>query len=680
MTGPRVDDAEMRRLWREYQASKGGTDDPYKPTTPRAASESNTVTSVSAPKRDIREDAKGFGRQIAQGVTAGWADEAEGAFDAATGPKSYREARDDVRAKNDKFAHGNSGIAFGANVAGGVLSGGLLAKAATLPFKGAALLSKIGLAPNTQAATTMGRIGTAAKTGGVAGAIGGAGVAPEKGDMLNYAVGGGIAGGVGGALLTAGATAFNNARNAVAGAGLNGAKPNALRRFVQSESPEQSGVRRLLNANARGGQSTDDLLRASETAPASKSMGELIPGGQGTRITRIARNVGRERDAIDKSFAERTAEAPARYTQTISDITGVPEGLDAKIVGEKAFAAVEPRYEKLVGIAYAQPDASAKPLLTTVEKLSKSRSGNAALTRAKELSEGFDAIQNIDPANPVISVQNAHYLRQGLDHAITEAEKAGDAQMVRILMGERNVVDRFVKRTGGKAMQRADRLWESAANEGESFAAGQQSQLAKTKPLMVKMKTDAKNPEAFQRGAASKQIEGVESIQDGVAGQTRNPTVGTMGSKTARARSSLAYKTPGEFQQARGAAEDIVSEIAHHRGVSGNSTTAANLSEMADEFMSNPALLVQAPLDPVGALKMMGDKGGRMLQSGLNAEQATQTGRLAAAGLPGQMSRAEAKAIIERMAPFIQKQLARQMVGRTAFTGAAVRGGARSSQ
>jgi hypothetical protein len=654
--------------------------DPYKPTMPRVASEAAPVASVKAPQRSMRDDAIGAGRQVLQGVSFGFADEVEGAGRAALGPRSYREERDDVRAQNTQFADENPGMALGANIAGGLASGAGLAQLATLPFKGAALLRAAGMGAPSGVGTTASRVGQAMKAGGVAGGLSGAGIAPEAGDMLNYGVAGAAGGAALGGLFTAGASAMSNARNAVASAGLNGAKPNALRRMIQSESPEQSGVRRLLNAAARGGQSADELVAASRNGPASKSLAEFIPDGQGTRITRIARNAGRERDAIDKAFAERTAEAPARYTQTISDITGVPEGLDAKIVGEKAFAAVEPRYAKLVGIAYAQPDASAKPLLSVVEKMSKSKSGNAALTRAKELSEGFDAIQNIDPANPVISVQNAHYLREGIDYAVSEAEKAGDAQMVRILMGERNVVDRFVKRTGGKAMQRADRLWEAAANEGESFAAGQQSQLAKTKPLMVKMKAEAKNPTAFQRGAASKQIEGVESIQDGVAGQTRNPTVGTMGSKTARARSSLAYQTPGEFQQARGAAEDIVSEIATQRGVSGNSTTAANLSEMADEFMSDPALLVQAPLNPIGTMKRMGERGGQMLTSGLNAEQATQVGKLATAGLPGRMSRKEAEAMIEKMAPFIQKQLANQMMRRTAITGGLIRRASPSQQ
>lgn len=640
----------------------------------RVAAESSAMQGPGKAPARAAQDAeylKGLGRQFGQGVF-GLGDEAEGAVRSIIEGRPYRDVRDEARAGAQQFANDNPKMAIAANLAGGVATGVGLGKLATkIPA-----IAKVGLAPSRPdaAATTIQRLGQAAKIGGATGAATGAGMAPEAEDMWKYAVGGGVGGAALGTLFSAGADAIRNARNAVATTGVNGQQLGPIRRRIAAESPEQMGVRRILNAAARGGQNTDELLAASRAAPESKALFEVIPENQGTRLERIARNVGRNRDGIDRSLAERTAETPARYSQVISDITGVPEGLDAKIVGEKAFAAVEPRYEKLMQKAYSQPDAPAAPLVKVVEKLAQLKRGKDALTRAGELSTGFDALQVLDPANPVISVQNAHNLRQGLDYAIERAIAENDGQMVKVLTQQRSVVDRFVKKAGGKAMQRADRLWESAAAEGESFALGQQSQLAKTKPRMVQMKLSAKDPQAFQRGAASRQIEGVEAISDGVAGQTRNPTVATMGNKTARARSSLGYETPGDFRRARGAAEDIVSEIASQRAVSGNSTTAANLAEMADEFMADPAMLIQAPLNPVGTLRLMGERGGRLLQSGLNAEQATQMGRVLSAGLPGQMSRREAEAMIERIAPFIQRQMFNQLVTRGTLTGATVRG------
>ena len=675
MTGPRLTEEEIKRLYAEYQASKRGPTDPFAPTnTPRAAAESTTMQGPGRAPARAEQDKDyilGLLRQAGQGATFGFADEGEAAV-RSLGGRPYREIRNEVREANQQFSQENPKAAMAANLAGGVASGVGLGKLATkLPA-----IAKVGLAPSrTDAATTtLQRVGQAAKIGGATGAATGVGMAPEMEDVGTYGIGGAVGGAALGSLFSAGADAIRNARNAISTVGANGQQLGPLRRLIASESPEQMGVRRILNASARGGQSTDELLAASRAAPESKALFELIPENQGTRLERISRNVGRNRDAIDRSLAERTAETPSRYSQVISDITDVPEGLDAKIVSEKAFAAVEPRYDKLVQMAYSQPDVPAAPLTKVVEKLAQLKRGKDALTRAGELSTGFDALQVLDPANPVISVQNAHNLRQGLDYAIERAVAENDGQMVKVLTEQRSVVDRFVKKAGGKAMQRADRLWESAAAEGESFALGQQSQLAKTKPRMVQMKMSAKDPQAFQRGAASRQIEGVDAISDGVAGQTRNPTVATMGNRTARARSSLGYETPGDFRQARNAAEDIVSEIASQRAVSGNSATAANIAEMADEFMADPAMLIQAPLNPVGTLRLLGERGGRMLQSGLNAEQATQMGRILSAGLPGQMSRREAEAMIERMAPMIQRQLFNQLVARGAATGATVRG------
>ena len=176
MTGPRLDEAEVRRLWREYQASKGQGGDPYKPTTPRAASEAPPVASVRAPKRDMTEDAKNLGRQVAQGLTAGFADEGEGAYKAATGPRSYREARDEVRAKNAKFADEFGGLALGANLVGGLASGAGLAKLGSGAGMVARGLRGAGLAPKVDATATLAqRLGGAAKMGGAAGAVSGAG-------------------------------------------------------------------------------------------------------------------------------------------------------------------------------------------------------------------------------------------------------------------------------------------------------------------------------------------------------------------------------------------------------------------------------------------------------------------------------------------------------------------------
>ncbi len=665
---------------------------PKRPTVRVAAESSSMQGPGKAPARASQDLAyvKGLARQGAQGASLGFADEIEARVRALFGgrrtvtslitgePKGYTAIRDQIRAENDAFAAENPKAALAANIAGGLLTGSGVAGAA----KGAGTLGRVARVVSPKLDATAGvtsRALQAAKVGGIMGSIGGAGVAQEPGDMFQGALTGGLVGAVGGGLLAGAGDAFRGARNVAAQIGQKSAQAGPVRQFIQAETPEIAGARRVLRTMGRGGQSLDDLETAVANAPRGAALAEVIPEEQGVRALRISRNVGREGGTIDKALAERAGEAPSRYAEVIAKNTGVPEGLDAKTVGEKAFAAVEPRYNDLVTKAYAQPDVSAQPILRSVEKLSKSKSGNAALTRAKELSEGFDAVQNIDPANPVISVQNAHYLRQGLDHAINEAEKAGDAQMVRILMGERNTVDRFVKKAGGKMMQRADRLWESAANAGESFAEGQQSQLATTRGRMVALKANAKDPEAFRRGAASKQLERIEATPDGVSGQTRNPTVGTMGSPTARARASLGYQDRAAFGNAQDEAATIVDQLRTRQAVSGNSATARNQAEMMDEFMTDPGAVAGAVVNPTVMPRVLIERLMRGGAQGLNAVQADEMGRLLRAGLPGQMRSADAVRKLRELEPAITAMMTRQALIRGGAGGMAGRGAAGNS-
>lgn len=335
MTGPRVDDAEVRRLWREYQASKGGNADPYKPTTPRAASESATVTSVKAPKRDIREDAIGVARQAAQGASFGFADEAEGAARAALGPRSYREARDDVRAQNDKFASENGGVALGANLVGGIASGAGLAKLASLPFKGAALLRGVGLAPKVEATATMGqRLAGAAKMGGAAGVVGGAGVAKEMRDIPESAAIGGAIGAGAGLTFAGGAELLRGTRNLVARVG-QGQKPaGKIRSMVRADAPDESAAKRVLQRLGNQNQSLDDLAARSAKADGPDILSEVI-GEKGVRDLRVARGLGYTApDEIEQGLTRRARDEVGRVQSSVRDALGDP-------IDDEAFKAAK---------------------------------------------------------------------------------------------------------------------------------------------------------------------------------------------------------------------------------------------------------------------------------------------------------------------------------------------------
>ena len=679
------DERELMRAAGFTEAEINAELGPPRPSIRRPAAESTgtratiknaTPEQVAANRQADASYAVGLLRQGAQVATAGFADEIEGGVRSVVQGRPYREARDQVRSENDAFAQEYPVTTLAANVLGGVATGMGAARLAQAP--GMIGRAASVLAPRATATASLPqRMADAARIGGVTGAVGGAGVAEEMGDVIPSAVAGGIIGGTAGGVLTAGGEMVRGLRNSAAQIGRQQGDPvGPVRRVVQAETPEVAGGRRALRAIGAGGQTLDDIAARSATAPRPTALAELVDDDQGVRALRIARNTGRQGGVIDRSLAERAADEPARFAEAIARNTGVPEGLDAKTVANQAVQRIEQRAVSLWNKSYQRPDVSAAPILRDLEKAARSDMGRMALRRASELSDGFDALQNIDPSSPTISVQNLHFLRQGYDRALKVATETGDDQMVAVLGPMRDNVDRLFKRAGGKLAQRADRLWEKAMTEGESFALGERSQTAQTKGAMVRMKSEARDPEAFRRGAASKQLARVESVQDGAAGQTRNPTVSTMGSPAARARASLGYENAGRFRDSRTAADEIVQRLQTRNAVSGNSATARNLAEMSDEFMSDPAAMAGAAINPTSMPRLLAERVFRAAGQGLNAQQADEMGRLLGAGLPGQMSRDEALRRLRELEPAITRLMARQATVRGAVGGATGRGAA----
>lgn len=357
MTGPQLSEEELTRLWNQYQASK--KPDPYKPTTPRAASEAPPVASVKAPKRDMVEDAKNLGRQVAQGASFGFADEAEGAFKAATGPRSYRDERDDVRAKNAKFADEFGGVAFGANLAGGIATGGGLVKAASALPKFGAVLRAAGLAPKAEATATLAqRLGGAARMGGGAGALSGAGVADEMADVPKSMVVGGAIGAGAGLGFAGGAELLRGTRNLVSRVG-QGQKPaGKVRSFVRADAPDESAAKRVLQRLGNQNQSLDDLAARSAKADAPDILSEVI-GEKGVRDLRTARGLGYTApDEIEQGLTRRARDEVGRVQASVRDALGDPvddEAFKAAKLAE-ARTASKPIYDEAVeGVTITDP-------------------------------------------------------------------------------------------------------------------------------------------------------------------------------------------------------------------------------------------------------------------------------------------------------------------------------------
>lgn len=364
MTGPRLTEAEIQRLYAEYQASKAA--DPYKPTnTPKIGSESTgtratirnaTPEQVAANRRADADYAKGLARQVGQGVTFGFGDELEAGARAALGPRDYRTVRDEIRGEDAAFVRDNPGTALLANLAGGVVSGGGLAKLATK----APALAAAGLAPKVDAGATFGqRMLQTAKTGAVAGGIGGAGVSEKDGAAVfgDAALGAGIGAGAGSA-FGLGAELFRAGRNLVSRVGQGQAPAGAIRRAIRADSPEQSAAKRVIQRTSNQNMTLDDLAARSAAADGPDVLGEVI-GERGIRDIRTARGLGYEApDMIEQGLTTRARNDVGAVRQTVRRELG--EQIDDKALPQQklveARRAAGPLYdEALEGVTITDP-------------------------------------------------------------------------------------------------------------------------------------------------------------------------------------------------------------------------------------------------------------------------------------------------------------------------------------
>jgi hypothetical protein len=682
---------------------------PARPTVRRAAAESTTMQGPGkAPARASQDLAfvKGVARQGAQGATLGFADEAEAGLRSLAKGGKYKELRDAIRQQNAAFAAENPGTALAANVAGGLLTGGVASAAA----QGAGALGTAArvLAPRVNAGASVGqRIAQAARVGGVTGAIGGAGVANEMEDVPGDVFTGAAVGALAGGTLAGAGEALRGARNVAAQAGQNGTVQGPIRRAIQAETPEQAGARRVLRAAQRGGQSLDDLAAASEAAPAPAGLFEVMNDEQGTRLARIMRNTGRRRDATDAALAERSAETPAMWSRTVSRETGLPAPRDAQAVMQEARREAVDASSPLFAQANALPDVTDDTVGEVVNTLGAMREfGPRAVRRAETLAtargdtfprqfvqeavpdqpsailgpDGLPARITLGtPAQPApVPVRNVLDLRRGLDEVIGEMDAQGESPAIlRELQGMRARIDAIAK-GAGDVVRAADAAYAGPMARGESFALGQRVEQAGTPEGVQMLANEARDPEAFRQGAASRLLERAAGTADGEAGQTRNVVQGPLGSETRRARTRAAFPDDASFDRARQDAQQIVQYLRSQRAISGNSATAANFQEIADEFGVDVGTIMENAASPGRlALALFKDRG-RALAAGTSAAQADEAGRLLFAGLPGFGSRGEAVNRLRALEPEIAALMARQATIRGALggaTGRAIPGG-----
>ena len=298
-------------------------DNPYRSQSARA----NPYRSTATTEPPTWSDPAALARQVAQGVSFGFADELEAGVRAGFTGADYAQVRDSIRAGNRAYENANPGTATVAQIVGGLLTGGGAVVGASRAGANAARV----LVPS--AARQVGRAMLGA-TG--AGAVTGLGMseATDAAGMARDAVTGGVVGG-----LTGGAVA-----GAVKAVPWAAKRTAALVQGARTPAPAGSGAGRVLDAVQSSGRTLDDV-RGSLTEDSRAILAEKI-GAPGVETLGSASRLGYEARGITKRVLDARAseEIPLLRRTVVENI--------APVVSPKAYA-----QQKLVDAQQA-----AKPL------------------------------------------------------------------------------------------------------------------------------------------------------------------------------------------------------------------------------------------------------------------------------------------------------------------------------
>lgn len=702
MTGPRLDDAELRRQWAAYQASKKAAPapvvDPYKPTTPRAASESTSAASGKPTGEVYWNDPVGLARQAAQGASFGLADEAEAAVRAPFSAQPYDAIRDDIRGQNKAYSDANPGTAMLANVGGGLLTGGAVkaggkALLSRLAPKMAAKLSSAAL-PGTSLLTTKGRALNAAAEGALMGGAAGAGSA--EGGLKERVQGAAVGAAMGGA-LAGGFSAIADGTRGLAKlsrAAIAGPEARAL------PSVQEGAQTRLLSNLARNNKSVDDLAAWSATADAPDILGEGL-GTPGLRQLGTAYRYGNTPDAIEQGLTRRARDEVGRVQGAVRAELGDP-------IDDEAFKAAK-HAEALAasGDLYAQsnalPDVTSDEVGRVADTLKKMpQYGQRVLKRAETLAaaredafpKSFRTPETPDtpsrilgpdgtPASVVkgtpsqttpVAVRNVFDLRRGLDEVVGEMQQSGESPaLIAELSDMRARLDAVAKGAGkdaGDVVRLADEAYKKPMQERDAFAMGQAKGRAMQPADQERLLSDP-NAEYVAKGVGNTIQEDLGRLQSGAAGQIRNPAPTVMGSDYADARLNVAARgDKGKVERIQSTASNAQRRLQNRYDVLKGSQTAERMASDAMELGTDVQKVAQAARSPLtAALNLLGKatEGARRRATGAELDLAAE---LLMAGAPGAMTRQKAIETLREAAPALVAKQAGRVATRGRIAGA----------
>lgn len=542
-------------------------------------------------------------RGALQGATLNFGDELRAGASAALGSLMgqggfgdlYDSTVDYERRKMDEFSQNHPVAAGASQVAGGLLTG--------IPA-GARMAATQGgkaLAANIASKGLMGRIGAqaglGAVSGGVTGAIGGAGNAESMGDIPREAAQGATLGAVAGGLL-GGATEglMTGGRAAVEG----------IRR---ARDPAIQASRNLEKAAQRAGTTVDDMLLRAEamdgtladTNDAAREMLETVTNQPGAaRGEALGLLEPRSRSAGKQLLSDL---GPGKKFETLSALKDYRKQV-ASPQYEKAFKAGVPHTDTLEKV-FSDIEEFAPGVWEQAKKLGKLKLANAGKSiTGSELGD----------ARP--SLQGWQYLKERLDDMIDAAYKNGNSKAGSAIKDVRTRLLNELDALNDDFAQ-ARSKWAGAAQFEEMM--GQASKFM-TAPA-AEFENAVKGLKPIDREAVK--IGAIQAIEDRVERGSWTQDVGKFFRTPAMERKMKAlFNDPKEYAAFQNKLKAITEKQKTFDAVRGNSATAKRLAAEKD---SND--WISAAMDATAELAT---GGGGLLRKGL-----TLAGQKAAGFSPG---------------------------------------------
>ena len=421
-----------------------------------------------------------------------------------------------------------------------------------------------------------------AKQGAIIGGAVGAGEGEGAFERLQNAASGAIFGGVTGAATPA---VVAGASKAFAGAKrLASPVTSAITNRINPEMRAVEIAREALKADNVS--MSDAASRLSSTPGSPRVLADIA--GQNTRdLARVVANTtGSGREGMTKFIAERNLQQPDRILNAVKTVLKNPDDFASTTarLGAQRERIASPIYKeafknsKAVDVTRVVKyiDSKVSPGVTKMANPASDLAPDGITAQLIRMRKFFQTAKN-----QRVGLQPLHNVKMEIDNMISAAQRAGEGPRVRSLMGVQNELLRAMDRAS-PLYQKARGIYSSTHELDNALEVGLNSIRQPADALKAQIaKMSPAEKEMVQIGAARAIRDNIEKIRDG------HDVVGRLfGSKAARDSIKAAFQNDQAFRKFQA---ELFREIQMRRtanAVTGNSTTAKQISDMM-EFKSS---------------------------------------------------------------------------------------------